>query len=259
MRIALLQLAVVDADPWANLERAELMLRDVAIDRPDVALLPELWTTGYAHDSWATVADNETPKVMDRLAALSSELGMTIGGSMVHRSHGALMNRFTLTGPDGTVTAMYDKSHLFVPMREDEFFSAGKERVDVRVGETPASLSICYDLRFPGMYRASALTGSELFLVVSEWPDPRATVLRTLATARAVENQAFLALCNRTGVGADGTTFCGGSMVVSPSGEILMDLGREECSGVVDIKLREVSMTRAMLPVLTHELATVDR
>jgi predicted amidohydrolase len=260
MRIALLQLAVVDGDAWANVERAELMLRDVARDRPDVALLPELWTTGYAHDAWGPVADQETSRVMDRLAALCGALGMTICGSLVHsRSDGALMNRFTLTAPAGRVTASYDKSHLFVPMREDEYFSAGDERVEVQLGKTPASLSICYDLRFPGMYRASALEGSELFLVVSEWPDPRSAVLRTLATARAVENQAFLALCNRTGVGADGTSFCGGSMVVSPSGEILMDLGREEASGVVDVKMREVSIARAMLPVLTHELVTVDR
>jgi predicted amidohydrolase len=259
MRIALAQLAVIDGDAWANVERAEAMLREVARERPDVALLPELWTTGYAHDSWGPVADAETPKVMDRLAALSGELGIVIGGSMVHRrADGGLMNRFTLTAPDGTVMASYDKSHLFMPMREHEFLAAGDAREHGAVGKAPVALSICYDLRFPAMYRASAQEGTELFLVVSEWPDPRAAVLRTLATARAVENQAFLALCNRTGTGADGTTFCGGSMVVSPSGEILLDLGRDEGTGVVEVRLREVAMTRAMLPVLTQDVVGVD-
>jgi len=260
MRVALIQLAVVDGEPWANVERATPMIRDVARERPDIVLLPELWTTGYAHDTWNTVADRDTPAVMERLSALSAELGVTIGGSMVHRrTDGALVNRLTLSGANGETIASYDKSHLFVPMREDEFFTAGTSRVDVPVGTAAASLSICYDLRFPGMYRASALGGAELFLVVSEWPDPRSVILRTLATARAVENQAFLALCNRTGTGADGTTFCGGSMVVAPGGDILLDLGREEGTGVIEIKLRESAVARGMLPVLTHELATVDR
>jgi predicted amidohydrolase len=196
---------------------------------------------------------------MAQVAQLSAELGITIGGSMVHRrSDGALVNRFTLTAPNGDVVASYDKSHLFTPMREHEFFTAGAQRSDITVGTASTALSICYDLRFPGMYRASAHAGAEVFLVVSGWPDPRSTVLRTLATARAVENQAFLALCNRTGAGADGTTFCGGSMVVAPSGEILLDLGRDEGYGVVDVRTREVAMTRAMLPVLKHEVVGVD-
>ncbi len=258
-------MAVADGDVAANVTKAELLLRGVASGaasataRPDVALLPELWTTGYAHDAWPVVADGHTPEIARRIEALSAELGMLIGGTMVsRRDDGALVNRFTLAFPDRRASVTYDKSHLFAPMRETEFLAPGATRVHTTVGSTPAALSICYDLRFPKMYRASAHGGAELFLVASAWPEPRCATLRTLATARAVENQAFLALCNRAGPAADGTHFCGGSMVVGPTGEILLDLGREEGVGVAELQIREVRATRAMLRVLADEVAGVD-
>jgi omega-amidase len=251
---------VTDGDVMANVTKAETFLSDLAAKQPfDVALLPELWTTGYAHDAWPAVADQHTPSVAAKLQTLSTELNATIGGSMVtRREDGALVNRFSLTTPDALPPVTYDKSHLFSPMRETELLAPGTTRVHTTIGSTQTALSICYDLRFPKMYRASAHAGTELFLVVSAWPQPRCAALRTLATARAVENQAFLALCNRPGPAADGTHFCGGSMVVSPIGEILLDLGPNEATGVIDIPPREVKAVRAMLRVLGDEVAGVD-
>jgi omega-amidase len=257
-------MAVADGDVKTNVARAETFVRQVVTQQPvgeplDVVLLPELWTTGYAHDTWPAVANDDTQQVAERITLLSTELGVTIGGSMVtRREDGALVNRFSLTTPGGQSPISYDKSHLFAPMRETELLSSGGARVHSSIGSTPVALSICYDLRFPKMYRASACGGTELFLVVSAWPEPRCAILRTLATARAVENQAFLALCNRAGPAADGTHFCGGSVVVSPTGEILLDLGREEGIGIVEIRTREVKALRAMLNVLDGEMAGVD-
>jgi len=260
-------MAVVDGDVEANVAKAEGFIRQVAAERPDVVLLPELWTTGYTCERWSEIAERQTPQVMVRLAALARETGVTIGGTMVtQRDDGALANRFTLTTPSGEVTASYDKSHLFSPMREKEFLAPGTARVHAQVptsSETPGrttttALSICYDLRFPGMYRASAHEGAELYLVASAWPQPRCAILRTLATARAMENQAFLALSNRVGPAADGTTFCGGSMVVAPAGEILLDLGgSDEGVGVAEVKMRTVTMARSMLAVLEDDIELV--
>jgi predicted amidohydrolase len=174
---------------------------------------------------------------------------------VTRRPDGALANRFTLTAPDGSTPVAYDKSHLFGPMREKEFLAPGTTRVHTKIGTTPAALSICYDLRFPGMYRESAHEGTELYLVASAWPRPRCGVLRTLATARAAENQAFLALCNRAGPGADGTVFCGGSMVVAPDGEILLDLGSDEAIGAIDVKMRLATVARSLLAVLSDDMA----
>jgi predicted amidohydrolase len=268
MRIGIVQMAVVDGDVEANVAKAEGFIRRIAADRPDIVLLPELWTTGYACDQWGEVADQATPGVVSHLASLAKETGATIGGTMVtRREDGALVNRFTLTAPDGETSAVYDKSHLFSPMREKEFLAPGTARVHAQVptsSETPgrtttAALSICYDLRFPGMYRQSAHDGAELYLVASAWPQPRCAILRTLATARAMENQAFLALSNRVGPAADGTMFCGGSMIVAPAGEILLDLeGTDEGIGVVEVKMRTVTMARSMLAVLEDDIELVD-
>ncbi len=263
MRIALVQMAVMDGNVQVNMSRAEAFIREAATgELPDIVLLPELWTTGYAHAVWSEAADRETPLVMEQLSALARELKVAIGGSMVtRREDGKLVNRFTIVGTDGTVTASYDKSHLFTPMRENEFLAAGTQRVHATVGaEKPiaAAMSICYDLRFPGMYRASRYDGIELFLVASAWPEPRCTALRTLAMARGVENQAFLALCNRVGPAEDGTQFCGGSMIVSPTGDLLLDLGKTEGVGVATIRLREAAAARAMLRVIDDEVDALD-
>lgn len=267
MRIGIVQMAVADGDVEANVAKAEGFIRQIASERPDLVLLPELWTTGYACEQWADLAARKTPEVVARLAALARATGVTIGGTMVtQREDGALVNRFTLTTPDGETPVAYDKSHLFSPMREKEFLAPGTSRIHAQVptsSETPgrtttAALSICYDLRFPGMYRASAHEGAELYLVASAWPQPRCAILRTLATARAMENQAFLALSNRVGPAADGSTFCGGSMVVGPAGDILLDLGStDEGIGVAEVKMRTVTMARSMLAVLEDDIELV--
>lgn len=265
MRIAIVQMAVSDGNVAENVARAESYIQEAtAGERPDIVLLPELWTTGYAHEMWAEVADRETPVVMERFGELSATLNVSIGGSMVtRRADGQLVNRFSVITPAGT-RAEYDKSHLFSPMREKEFLAPGTSRVHASVPfggegkEVNAAMSICYDLRFPRMYRASAHEGVELFLVPSAWPEPRCVPLRTLATARAIENQGFLALSNRVGPARDGSQFCGGSMVVSPIGEILLDMGQSEGVGVVTVKLREAAAARAMLRVLHDEVEGID-
>ena len=259
MRIALVQMAVADGNVAANVARAEGFVREAAASRPDVILLPELWTTGYAHDAWPGAADGETAGVARTLAAWSDELGVTIGGSMItRRADGALANQFTLTAPGGGTPVTYDKCHRFGPMRESELLGAGAGRVHAEMGDAQVALSICYDLRFPSMYRASAHAGARVFLVVSAWPKPRCVPLRTLAMARAIENQSFLALCNRVGAGADGTEFCGGSCIVSPVGELLLDLGGEEGVGVAEVDLAHTATARGAFDVLREELVGID-
>jgi predicted amidohydrolase len=119
-------------------------------------------------------------------------------------------------------------------------------------------LSICFDLRFPEMYRLDALDGCRLFLVVSEWPGARAGILRTLAVARASENQAYLALCNRTGVAADGLTFDGGSAFIAPDGTVLAEVGTEERVLVRTLDPLQLDGTRGWVDLLRARRAGVD-
>jgi predicted amidohydrolase len=266
LRVALVQMAVADGDPAANVARAEALVR--AAPQADVYLLPELFTTGYAHDAWAGAARDATPGAIDALQRLADARGAWVAGSMIASSGGGLANRLHLLAPrtaagGGVSLVTYDKAHLFPPMGEPERLVAGAARVRTRVGHgaaaAEAALSICFDLRFPEQYRRDAVDGATLFLCVAEWPHPRGDTLRLLARARAAENQAWLALCNRVGPAVDGSVFAGGSCVVAPDGTVVVDAGDAVDAVVVaEVDAGVALRARAAFPVLPLRVASVD-
>lgn len=261
MRISLVQMSVSDADVSANIRKVDQMIRAVVKrDSPELVLLPELWSTGFMGEEWEELADLETPKTLAYIEDLCDELGVSIGGSLITRNDdGNLVNRFSIITPGGG-SVYYDKIHLFSPMEEQDYLVRGDERIHFAIDEDSVeiALSICYDLRFPAMYRTSAQEGVGVFLVTSAWPEPRCATLRTLAVARGVENQAFLVLCNRVGPSRDGNIFCGGSMVVSPIGEVLLDLGSEEGFGTITFNEKEALALRGLFNVLNDEVSGID-
>ncbi|HEY0777989.1 MAG TPA: nitrilase-related carbon-nitrogen hydrolase, partial [Gemmatirosa sp.] len=233
----------------------------------DLYLLPELFTTGYAHDSWARAARDETPGAVAALQALADERGAWIGGSMIaETANGGLANRFHLAAPRDAGAAplvTYDKAHLFPPMGEPGRLTAGAVRVRSCIGRgaaaADAALSICFDLRYPEQYRLDAVDGASLFVCVAEWPHPRGETLRLLARARAAENQAWLALCNRVGPARDGTQFSGGSCVVAPDGSVVVDAGEAlDAVVVADVDVQAAHRARAGFAVLPLRVAGVD-
>lgn len=256
MRLALVQMSVVEGDPSRNLATARNLLD--AAPAADLFLLPELWTSGYAHGTWSRIADTVTPGVLSWLGEEAARRGAYFGGSQIsRRDDGALVNRLWLVPPAGT-PVWYDKGHLFAPLGEDVHLAPGRTRVRYGLGQFTAALSICFDLRFPEMYRRDAAEGAHLFLVASAWPEPRCPVVQLLARARAVENQAFLALCNRTGAGPSGLSYCGGSMVVAPDGSLLADAGRDEGVVVADVEHAASTLARDALPVLPLRAEGLD-
>ncbi len=266
LRVALVQLAVADGDPDDNLARAAALVRGAPA--ADLYLLPELFTTGYAHDAWAAAARDHTPRAVAALQQLADERAAWVGGSVIAEApDGGLANRFVLAAPGGARPAAppvtYDKAHLFPPMGEPGRLTAGTRRVRSCVGRGAAAadtaLSICFDLRFPEQYRLDAVAGATLFACVAEWPHPRGETLRLLARARAAENQAWLALCNRAGAGRDGTEFCGGSCVVAPDGTVVADAGDAPDAVVVAaVDPRAAHRARAGFAVLPLRVPGVD-
>lgn len=257
LRIALIQLKIRDGEPSCNMERALDLIG--AAPNADVFVLPELWTTGYAHRSWASTADDHTPACLEALRSMSEDRGAWIVGSMISRRRdGALANRLWLVRSDGAEPVWYDKAHLFEPMGEVERLAAGDRRVRTRIGDWTMALSLCYDLRFPEMYRLDAVDGADLFLVSAQWPAERQDTMRLLARSRAAENQAYLALCNRTGAAEDGTRFRGGSMIVAPSGDVVAELAEDEGTAVCTIALSRVRSSRAAIPVIDRRQPGVD-
>jgi len=256
LRVVLLQLAVQDGEPGANRARALQLLQ--AAPGADLYLLPELWTTGYAHSSWPAAADRDTPETGAALQRAADARRAAIGGTLLSRdAAGRLVNRFWLFAP-GRAPVTYDKGHLFAPMQEDRYLAPGHARVRAPVGGWTTALSICFDLRFPEMYRLDALAGAEVFLVPSEWPAERADAMQLFARARAAENQAFLLLCNRAGAGADGTLFGGGSLIVRPDGAVQETGPSEEAVLSAVLEGDAVSRLRSQRPLLPLRRAGLD-
>ncbi|MEO8727421.1 MAG: nitrilase-related carbon-nitrogen hydrolase [Acidobacteriaceae bacterium] len=247
MRATCLQLEIHDGEMEANLASALGLLSTAPAS--DVYLLPELLTTGYAFELWERAADEHTPMAVERLQAAARERNAVIAAGTIARNEGGkLVNRHWVVRPEAI--EYYDKIHLIAAFREPELLAAGDEALLTSIAGARAHVSTCFDLRFPELYRAAALDGAEVFLIISEWPSKRGEALITLARARAMENQAYVLLCNRTGDALDGTAFDGRSRTIDPEGQVIADAGICQGFCTAEIDSSHVRKLRAGFPVL---------
>jgi len=159
-----------------------------------------------------------------------------------------VMNTFILASGEGVV-ATYDKVHLFKRMQEDVYLAPGQTFTTANLGFTQAGLAICYDLRFPEMFRHLIDQQARMILVVAEWPSARHEHWRTLARARAIENQCFVLACNCVG-GESHNVFGGGSLAIDPWGVILVEGGNDEDALSTELNLEHINVARTRFPVL---------
>ena len=225
-----------------NFARAEELIRAAAAaERPDVIVLPETWNTGFFPKDLDPCADSDGARTKHVFSALARELNVNIVcGSVANRKAEGFFNTAYVFDRAGEVVAEYDKTHLFTPSGEHEYFQSGSHTCRFELEGKKCGLIICYDIRFPELTRTMTLEGVDLLFVVAQWPEKRTMHLETLARARAIENQMFLALCNS--VGTAGETRCGGhSAIIDPWGEYLAQAGdaEEVITGEADFSIIE--------------------
>ena len=230
MRIAALQHDIVWEDAAATCARLVPMIAEAVADGAGLIVLTEMFGPGFslAADRISEPPGGPTEQFLVDRAASN---GVWIGGSIPTRDRDDAhpVNRFLLVGPDGT-RHHYDKLHPFTFADEHEHYRAGDEPVTVDIGGLRVSLFVCYDLRFANAFWERA-TGTDVYLVVANWPASRRYHWRTLLRARAIENQAYVVGVNRVGE-AEGLTYVGDSVIVDPSGEVLAE-GVDDTEGVV--------------------------
>ncbi len=250
MKVALVQMDIALGQPDLNRERATALIRQAAASGARLIMLPEMWTTGYClPDLAGGHADRSGEPTGALLAGLARETGTYLAGSVADERRGRVYNRATVYGPSGERLAAYDKAHLVPMMDEHRYLSPGDRLALTEIEGTTAGLAICYDLRFPELFRSLVLAGAELLLIPAEWPAQRLHHWRTLLMARAIENQCFVLACNR--VGHDGKNgFPGHSMVVGPFGEVLAEGGEGEEILFAEIDLAQVADVRRRIPSL---------
>jgi len=221
----------------------------------ELILFPEASDTGYSMPVIRDLARPWTEGAVPALQEMAKEFSLTIVAGVSERDGDAVYNSQVFIDSLGKIVASYRKTHLFVlaPNDESTCYTPGGKFVSVAADGFRFGLSICYDLRFPEVSRALALEhDANVLLVSSAWPLPRVAHLRALAVARAIENQSYLVLANRTGVDA-GVTCCGTSAIIDPSGVIIASAsGDAEELLIADISKEAIAEVRSKIPVFAH-------
>lgn len=245
LRVASVQFNIALGEVERNLEKAVAGLRRVATAGAKLAVLPEMWSTGYDYKRLAELAA-ETPHVVETLQALTAELGMVTVGSLAERQGDSIFNTAYVID-QGKVVGTYRKLHLFSTMGEDRFLAAGDRYLVVDTTAGRLGVAICYDLRFPELFRKLALEGAEIVCLPAEWPKPRQDHWRTLLRARAIENQLFVAAANCCGVQGK-LDFFGMSLLLAPRGEVLAEGGESDTELLADFDFAEMTHYRQQIP-----------
>ncbi len=253
MRIAAVQHDIVWEDRDANFERLAPQVRRAVGAGAELVLLTETFSTGFSMTPG--IGEPEGGPSAQFLAGQAAEHGVWVGGSCPEvaedtggeggGSRELPYNCLVLAGPDGS-THRYRKLNPFTHGGERERFRAGTEPVTVTVGGLRITPFICYDLRFADVFWRAA-PGTDVYLVPANWPAARRNHWRTLLTARAIENQAYVVGCNRVGTGGDGIEHAGDSRIVSPMGEELVTAAGVETIVLADVDAAEVATTRDRL------------
>lgn len=247
--ISLGQMNVELGEPEKNLLTVVAMTAEAARRGSDVIVFPELWSTGYDLEHAAQYATPVDAGMFKRVADLAREHDIFILGSCLSLlGEGQYGNTAVLFDRQGRVTGRYSKIHLFRLMQEEQYLTAGSETALVQTPWGRSGLAICYDLRFPELFRRYALDGAQVVFLPSEWPHPRLAHWQTLLRARAIENQMFVVACNRVGNSKD-TDFFGHSCIIDPWGETIIAGGEQEMLLTAVIDTAVVAQVRRKIPV----------
>jgi predicted amidohydrolase len=270
MRAAAVQLNST-GDQAGNLAVADRLTRAAAADGAELVVLPEKWNVlGTDEELLAGAESLEGGPATAWARATARELGIDlVAGSIAERrpDRDKLSNTSVHVGPDGELRAVYRKIHMFdvvvggVEYRESATEDPGHEIVLSETGDgVPLGLSVCYDLRFPELYRILAVRGARVMAVPAAFTKlTGAAHWETLVRARAIENQAFVVAADQVGATSDGKESFGGSMIVDPWGSVLARAPDEECYVAADLDLTRQDEIRAELPSLANRVPSAYR
>jgi len=249
LKISFAQMDISLGKPGENLSKARDMAARAAVNGSDVIVLPELWSTGYDLENAAAHSAPTDRGIFAEMSALARKHKIHVTGSCLSLlESGQFGNTAVFFNPDGEMLGEYTKIHLFRLMDEHKYLSAGENLTVVETSWGRSGLAICYDLRFPELFRAYALSGVKIVFIPAEWPHPRLSHWQTLLRARAIENQMYVVGCNRAGMSKD-IHFCGHSCIIDPWGEIVAEADEDEELLTAEIEIDKVDEVRAKIPV----------
>ncbi len=249
MKVATISLDIRWQDIEANLRRAEEFVIQAKADGCDVVVFPEVFNSGFIANM-AKCCEPPNCRTYQSLQQFSLNYLINIIAGFSEKSPNRKANNLALAFDHyGQEVARYSKIHPFNYANEGKYFASGDETVTFEIANTKCAVFICYDLRFPEVFRQVAKE-VEVIFVIANWPDTRELHWQQLLIARAIENQCFVVGVNRTGDDGTGLKFNGASMVIDPSGEVLLQTNQTSEYDFCDIDTTEVAKVRKKFPFL---------
>ena len=246
LNIAILQANLHWENSSENLVMFDELLQQIS-EKTDLIILPEMFSTGFSMNA-ENLAETMNGKSVEWMKKKAGELDSAITGSLIITENGNYYNRLFFVYPDGSYKT-YDKRHTFTLAKEDETYTAGKERLVVELKGWKICPLICYDLRFPVYARNTE--DYDVLIYVANWPEKRVNAWDALLKARAIENMSYCVGVNRTGEDGDGYVYNGHSAVYDCLGNAMTALDREVIF-VEELKLKRshIRETRGKLKFL---------
>lgn len=253
MRVHAVQLDIAWEDRRRNHAKLRDLLGSASLQPGDMIVLPEMFDVGFSMNVEKTAQSGDLPS--DRFVAeLASELGCcTVAGVISAATDGRPGNEAVVVDSAGTEIARYRKRHAFSFAAEEKRYAAGDRNVAFTWAGMRCAPFICYDLRFPEVYRESALGGVQFLITLANWPRQRSEHWVRLLQARAIENQAYALGVNRCGKDPN-VAYDGRSALFGPQGECIFECDAGEQVASAELDPAAVDTWRAEFPALKDAL-----
>jgi len=247
VRVCSAQITGFFEEPEKTLEKADEFIRHAAQSGASLICFPEQFATGWDPEA-ETNTDTISGFIVSALQKSAQDNSIAILGSFRERACPRPKNTAVVIGSDGSILATYAKMHLFSPGKEDRGFSSGSELGIFPLGSLTCGIAICYDLRFPELFRIYREKVVQAVFVPAAWPEKRIRYWELFLTARAAENQMYVIGVNTTGT-TPVDTYSGSSITVDPHGTIIARANNAEQLLFSDLRISEVRAARESFPV----------
>jgi predicted amidohydrolase len=248
MKVACVQFDIAWENKPANYGKVSQLLKEANPEPGTLVLLPEMFASGFSMNV-AAIAEGKTRETEAFLSRTAREFGIYLLAGIVTLRNDQGRNEAVVFSPEGVEIARYCKMQPFNLGGEGQHYCAGDDIVTFQWNGFTVAPFICYDLRFPELFRAAAARGAQMFAVIANWPVMRISHWVTLLQARAIENQAYAVGTNRSGADPK-LAYNGRSIIVNPHGDILADAGDGEKVISADVDPETVVKWRADFPAL---------
>lgn len=241
VNIAILQMSSIIADVKANCEKVKNIISSYDLSKTDTLVLPEVWSCGWScSDFVQTAVDYDSNYIYDFLSMLSKQYDVNIiGGSIITKKGCKYYNTCPVFDRNGNLVSKYDKMHLYSYYGCDEgkYITSGDTPVIAVLDGIKYGLTICYDIRFPELYRAYARSGVDILVNCAAWGSNKPVPWEMMTKSRAIENQCYMIALTQCGLIKDDEFNLGESRIIDYKGEELNSINHEEGIVCADLDL----------------------